>query len=54
MRGRVIKVRLSDEEYNRVSDAAEYAGAKLAAWARSAVLISAQVQKSRAEAEIDF
>lgn len=54
MRDKLIKVRLSDKELQQVKEAAEFAGHKLAAWARSAVLVSAQIQKARSEQEIDF
>ena len=54
MREKLIKVRLSEEEWAKVRDAADLAGHKMAAWARAAVLVSAHVQKARAEQEIDF
>ncbi len=54
MREKLIKVRLSDEEYKRAVEAADIVGAKLAAWARSAVLVTAQNQKARAETEVDL
>ena len=54
MREKMIKVRLSEEEWERVREAADSAGHKIAAWARSAVLVTAHIQKARAETEIDF
>ena len=45
MREKLIKVRLSEDEWMKVKDAADFAGHKVAAWARGVIVVASRASE---------